>query len=47
VALAGNDLHVAETDAVLKFPYVPDETHIDSPSVKLTDLPAGPIITNH
>ena len=45
VVLVGNDLYVADTDAILKFPYVPGETHIDSPGAKLTDLPAGPI--NH
>jgi glucose/arabinose dehydrogenase len=45
VALVGNDLYVAATDAILKFPYVPGETHISAPGVKVTDLPAGPI--NH
>jgi glucose/arabinose dehydrogenase len=41
VALVGNDLYVAATDALLKFPYVPGETHISGPGVKVTDLPAG------
>jgi glucose/arabinose dehydrogenase len=27
----------------MSFPYVPGETHIASPGVKVTDLPAGPI----
>ncbi|THD60247.1 sorbosone dehydrogenase family protein [Phenylobacterium sp.] len=45
VVLVGNDLYVAATDAILKFPYVPGETHISAPGVKVTDLPAGPI--NH
>jgi glucose/arabinose dehydrogenase len=43
VALVGNDLYVAATDAILKFPYVPGETHISAAGVKVTDLPAGPI----
>ncbi|MDB5425372.1 MAG: L-sorbosone dehydrogenase [Phenylobacterium sp.] len=45
VVLVGNDLYVAATDAILKFPYAPGETHITAPGVKVTDLPAGPI--NH
>jgi len=45
VALVGNDLYVAATDALLRFPYVPGETHISAPGVKVTGLPAGPI--NH
>jgi glucose/arabinose dehydrogenase len=45
VVLVGNDLYVADTDVILKFPYVPGETHIEAPGVKLTDLPAGAI--NH
>ena len=43
VVLVGNDLYVADTDAIMRFPYVPGETRITSPGVKLTDLPAGPI----
>lgn len=45
IALVGNDLYVAATDAVLKFPYVEGETKITTPGERLTDLPAGPI--NH
>ena len=45
MALVGNDLYVADTDAVLKFTYKPGETSIAEPGVKVTDLPAGPI--NH
>jgi glucose/arabinose dehydrogenase len=45
VVLVGNDLYVAATDAILKFPYVPGDTHIAAPGEKLTDLPAAPI--NH
>jgi len=45
MALVGNDLYVATTDAVLRFPYKEGDLHIDQPGVKLVDLPAGPI--NH
>jgi glucose/arabinose dehydrogenase len=45
MALVGNDLYVADTDAVLKFTYKPGDTSIAEPGVKVTDLPAGPI--NH
>ncbi|WP_322102196.1 sorbosone dehydrogenase family protein [Paraburkholderia sp. J41] len=37
--LVGNTLYVADTDAILSFPYHAGETHIDSPGVELTDLP--------
>ena len=40
VVLVGNDLYVADTDAILKFPYVEGATQITTPGVKLTDLPA-------
>ncbi|MET0749023.1 MAG: sorbosone dehydrogenase family protein [Rhizobium sp.] len=43
VALVGNDLYVANTDAIMRFPYTPGETKITGPGVKLTDLPGGPI----
>ena len=43
IALVGNDLYVAATDALLRFPYKAGETSITEPGVKLTDLPAGPI----
>ena len=43
VVLVGNDLYVADTNAILKFPYVPGETRIAASGVRLTDLPAGPI----
>jgi len=45
MALVGNDLYVADTDAVLKFSYKPGETSIAEPGVQVTDLPAGTI--NH
>src|SRR5690348_4881675 len=45
MALVGEQLYVAATDAVLRFPYRDGETRISAPGVKLVDLPAGPI--NH
>jgi glucose/arabinose dehydrogenase len=45
MALVGNDFYVANTDAVVRFPYVAGQTQITSSGIKLTDLPAGPI--NH
>jgi len=45
MALVGNDLYVANSDAVLRFPYVSGETRINTPGAKLLDLPAGTI--NH
>ena len=45
MALIGHDLYVANTDAILRFPYVDGETQINAPGVKVADLPAGPI--NH
>ena len=41
MALVGDDLYVADTDAILRFPYHDGETEITAPGVKLTDLPAG------
>jgi len=43
--LVGDNLYVANTDAVLRFPYVDGETEIRDPGEKIADLPAGPI--NH
>jgi glucose/arabinose dehydrogenase len=43
VALVGNDFYVANTDAILKFPYTPGETSITQPGTVLTPLPGGPI----
>jgi glucose/arabinose dehydrogenase len=45
IVLVGKEFYVANTDAIMRFAYVPGETRITSPGVKLTDLPAGPI--NH
>ena len=45
MALVGNDLYVAATDALLRYPYVPGETQINAPAAKVVDLPGGPL--NH
>jgi len=45
MALVGHDLYVADSDAILKFPYADGETRITAPPVKVADLPAGTI--NH
>jgi glucose/arabinose dehydrogenase len=43
MVLIGNDLYVADTDAIIRFHYTPGQTTITDPGVKLTDLPGGPI----
>jgi hypothetical protein len=43
VVLVGNDLYVANTDAVMRFPYQTGQTKITAPGTKLCDLPGGPI----
>jgi glucose/arabinose dehydrogenase len=45
MALVGKTLYVADSDAVLKFPYRQGQTQISAQGTKLTDLPAGAI--NH
>ena len=45
MALAGDALYVAATDALLRFPYRPDATEITAPATTIVALPAGPI--NH
>jgi glucose/arabinose dehydrogenase len=45
MALIGDHLYVADTDALLRFDYVTGATAITSAPVKVADLPAGPI--NH
>ncbi|HEX5538226.1 MAG TPA: sorbosone dehydrogenase family protein, partial [Methylophilaceae bacterium] len=45
MALIGNNLYVANTDAILRFPYREGATHIGEAGTKVVDLPAGPI--NH
>ena len=45
MALVGRDFYVANTDAVVRFPYEEGQTQIRASGVKVVDLPAGPI--NH
>ena len=45
MALVGNDLYVANTDAVVKFAYTPGATRITTPGLQVVALPAGAI--NH
>jgi glucose/arabinose dehydrogenase len=43
VALVGNDLYVANTDAIVKYPYQTGDTKITAAGTRLTPLPGGPI----
>ena len=45
MALVGQDLYIANADALLRFPYQADQTSITAAGVKVLDLPGGPI--NH
>jgi len=41
MALVGNDFYVANTDAVVRYPYTPGQTRIEAAGTRLVDLPAG------
>ncbi|MGA2399920.1 MAG: sorbosone dehydrogenase family protein [Steroidobacteraceae bacterium] len=45
MALVGDRIYVADTDAVVSFPYYAGQTEIRDAPAKVTDLPGGPI--NH
>ncbi|HET7889624.1 MAG TPA: sorbosone dehydrogenase family protein [Bradyrhizobium sp.] len=45
MTLVGDNFYVANSDAIVKFPYRPGDTKITAPATKLADLPAGPL--NH
>ena len=45
MALVGSDLYVANSDAVMRFPFTVGDTRITQPGMKVVDLPAGRI--NH
>jgi glucose/arabinose dehydrogenase len=45
MALIGSDFYVANTDAILRFPYEEGETEITAEGEKIADLPAGQL--NH
>jgi glucose/arabinose dehydrogenase len=42
MALVGDALYVANTDAIVRFPYKEGQTRISAQGQKLVDLPAGP-----
>ena len=46
MVLVGNDLYVADSDAVLRFPYAPGDLKITQPGTRVVDLPAG-LINHH
>jgi len=43
MALIGSDFYVANTDAVVRFPYREGQTRIDAPGTTVVELPAGDI----
>jgi glucose/arabinose dehydrogenase len=43
VALVGSNLYVANTDAIVRYPYTDGQTSITVPGTVLTPLPGGPI----
>ncbi len=43
LALVGNDLYVANTDAIVRYPYTPGATQMTAPGTTLMPLPGGPI----
>ena len=45
MTLVGDSLYVANSDAVIRFPYKTGDLRITDPGKKIADLPAGPI--NH
>lgn len=45
MALVGDSLYIANTDALVRFPYQEGQTRIDTPPEKIVDLPGGPL--NH
>jgi glucose/arabinose dehydrogenase len=45
VVLVGDALYVADTDAILRFPFKAGDTQVGGAPAKVVDLPAGPI--NH
>lgn len=45
MALVGQDLYVANADALIRFAYEEGQTQIAAPGAKLADLPGGPL--NH
>ena len=46
IVLVGDDLYVAETDKITRFPFIPGQTQITAKGQKVLDLPAG-LINHH
>ena len=46
VVVVGNDLYVANTDAIIRYPFTPGQTTITAPGLKVVDLPGG-LIDHH
>src|SRR6476469_2884446 len=46
IAVLNGALYVADTDAVLRFPFTPGQTRITAPGEKVIDLPGG-LIDHH
>src|SRR3954471_12790244 len=46
VAVVGNDLYVANTDGILRYPFTPGQTQISATGQKVIDLPGG-LIDHH
>jgi glucose/arabinose dehydrogenase len=42
IALVGNDLYVANSDAIVRYPYKAGDTRITADGTRVTDLPGGP-----
>lgn len=42
MALVGNELFIANADAIVKVPYQPGQTTVEAQPVKVTDLPGAP-----
>ena len=45
MALVGDDFYVANTDSIIRFPYVTGQTRITGPGTRVVDLPGGTL--NH
>jgi glucose/arabinose dehydrogenase len=43
IVLVSGDLYIANTDAIVRYPYVTGQTKITAPGTVLTELPGGPI----
>lgn len=46
IAVVGNALYVANTDALIRYPFTPGQTKITAPGQKVLDLPGG-LIDHH